>query len=315
MVFAKLFHCLLIFGVVVCQNGDFNPSMEGSGSGEVDAGSTVNATFITKIITEKPEDTTSEPGSGDDEDGRISTSLKPTTTKLITTRLSTAARPIIDEEEGSGAGSGGSGDSISTVSPIPTIYTERVETNMENILPIEFQTAKMQTTQSGVMPDGLTTAKAVSLKTTMKIKTTSGSYLSSKASETEKPLTKGTTNEADPVTDIEVINSPTSIPKSSTEKKPATTSNDIKEPTQDPDLLGNTAKSSGNNGASKPAISFTTGIIIGVVVGALLAVLVILVLVYRLRKKDEGSYSLEEPITGYTKQEPGSPVSGKEYFA
>ena len=63
-------------------------------------------------------------------------------------------------------------------------------------------------------------------------------------------------------------------------------------------------------------INFTLGIIIGVVVGALLAILIIVFLVYRLRKKDEGSYSLDEQSsTAYLRTDTDNPTKGKEYFA
>lgn len=63
-------------------------------------------------------------------------------------------------------------------------------------------------------------------------------------------------------------------------------------------------------------IDFTVGIIVGVVVGAILAILVIVFLVYRLRKKDEGSYSLDEPSSvAFIRDEKNGGGQEKEYFA
>ena len=267
----------------------------------MDSGSTVNTTMITNTITKSVEDTTDELGSGDDEDKYVTKLTRPTTT---TAEFTMATGPI-DEDGGSGMSGDGSGDPAGKGPSSWPFFTS---------------TRSPKTVLLSTFGDGSTTEGAVEstvnhLESTTKMTTTeSSSYFSSTAAETRKPSSTTRTMEADPVNDIEVINSPTAHPDRSTVKKTSTMGNVIQEPTEDPTRIGNTAKSRRNE-QSGQAISFTTGIIIGVVVGALLAVLVILLLVYRLRKKDEGSYSLEEPITGYTKQEPGSPVSGKEYLA
>ena len=297
----KAFHCLLIFGVVVCQNGEFNPAIEGSGSGDWDSGSTVNTTVITKVTTNGLEDVAVDSGSGGDTDFHVS---KPSTPVSTTAEFTMTTRPTtIDQEDGSGSGSI-SGEGPTTDPPTVKITKNiaTAKTKVENI--VGGDTTLLRTTMSN---------KIIDSKTAKKGSTIAPSYVSSKEAETRKPPTTTTTIGTDPVTDIEVIYSPTASPGRSTAKRSSTMANVIDDPTEDPSLIGNTAKSSGNR--SQPAISFTTVIIIGVVVGALLAVLVILLLVYRLRKKDEGSYSLDEPITGYTKQEPGSPISGKEYLA
>ena len=56
------------------------------------------------------------------------------------------------------------------------------------------------------------------------------------------------------------------------------------------------------------------GIIGGVVIGMLSAILLVMFIIYRMRKKDEGSYALEEgprksPSHAYTR------VSSREFFA
>ena len=362
MISIKAFYCLLIFGVVVCQYGEFKPTIEGSGSGEVDSGSTVNTTMVTKIITNSLEDTTVEVGSGDDEDSGIIKSTKPASTmtkftmpttrpdggevgsgstvtpemltKVFTSSLEDTTvevgsgddedtvvikstkltkfttdftMPTTRPDGGEGSGMSGDGSGEETFTD-PSIPWNVISVSTPKIEPVD-------TFGSGSRIPGTTQPNVIHVESTKQAQTTEDSYLtSSKGAETKRPYTTMKTIEADPVTDIEVINSPTANLDRSTAKKTSTMGNVFQEPTEDPNLYGNTAKSSGNR-KSEPAISFTTGIIIGVVVGALLTVLVILLLVYRLRKKDEGSYSLEEPITGYTKQEPGSPVSGKEYFA
>lgn len=294
----KAFYCLLIFGAVVCQNGDLNPLVEGSGSGEVDGGSTMSTTPVTKVITRKPEDTIIEAGSGDDEDGKIIMTTKPNATVLT---MST--RPI--DGEGSGDVSGDGNEMVVTEPTMPAITwrikTQGFDTSSRNV-PSSENTNEIKTNPG-------------SEKTTLKFQTTESTYVASTKAEGKKPSTKATTMAKDPMTDVEIIHSPTSKAERRTKMEATSTSNVIVNPTEDPLLAGNTAKSRGRDSGSKVAISFTTGIIIGVIVGVLLAVIVILLLVYRLRKKDEGSYSLEEPITGYVKQDQGSAISDKEYFA
>ncbi|CAF1652662.1 unnamed protein product, partial [Adineta ricciae] len=63
---------------------------------------------------------------------------------------------------------------------------------------------------------------------------------------------------------------------------------------------------------NKPAI--VVGVVGGIVIGMLSAILLIMFIVYRMRKKDEGSYALEEgprksPSHAYTR------VSSREFFA
>ncbi|XP_057308836.1 syndecan-2-like [Hydractinia symbiolongicarpus] len=88
---------------------------------------------------------------------------------------------------------------------------------------------------------------------------------------------------------------------------------------QPDDETGNNKRQVGDNNRKKVAkggVNFTVGIIIGVVVGAVLAILIIVFLVYRLRKKDEGSYSLDEQSsTTYLRGDTDNPTKGKEYFA
>lgn len=43
------------------------------------------------------------------------------------------------------------------------------------------------------------------------------------------------------------------------------------------------------------SFSFSPAVIVGGVVGALFAAFLVMLLVYRMKKKDEGSYTLEEP--------------------
>lgn len=64
-------------------------------------------------------------------------------------------------------------------------------------------------------------------------------------------------------------------------------------------------------------VNFTVAIIVGVVVGAILSILIIVFLVYRLRKKDEGSYSLDEQSSAMLRADTDSPPpKGKEeYYA
>jgi hypothetical protein len=60
-------------------------------------------------------------------------------------------------------------------------------------------------------------------------------------------------------------------------------------------------------------LSLFLAVIFGAVSGLIFAVMVVMFIVYRMRKKDEGSYALEEPKTsptiGYTKSR------DREFFA
>jgi len=69
--------------------------------------------------------------------------------------------------------------------------------------------------------------------------------------------------------------------------------------------------------AGSSGVNFTVAIIVGVVVGAILSILIIVFLVYRLRKKDEGSYSLDEQSSAMLRADTDSPPpKGKdEYYA
>lgn len=61
-------------------------------------------------------------------------------------------------------------------------------------------------------------------------------------------------------------------------------------------------------------INFSIGIAIGVAVGAVLAVAIIVLLVYRVRKKDSGSYILDEHSSQQSMLR-ADDAKGKEYFA
>lgn len=68
----------------------------------------------------------------------------------------------------------------------------------------------------------------------------------------------------------------------------------------DPDLMGNTVDA-GSSAAQLPQKNILErkevliAVIVGGVVGALFAAFLVMLLVYRMKKKDEGSYTLEEP--------------------
>ncbi|XP_046424066.1 syndecan isoform X3 [Neodiprion pinetum] len=56
----------------------------------------------------------------------------------------------------------------------------------------------------------------------------------------------------------------------------------------------------------------------GAVVGLLCAILVVMFIVYRMRKKDEGSYALDEPRRSPAAQaypKPGAPHHNREFYA
>lgn len=61
-----------------------------------------------------------------------------------------------------------------------------------------------------------------------------------------------------------------------------------------------------------------TAVIGGAVVGLLCAILVVMFIVYRMRKKDEGSYALDEPRRSPAAQafpKPGAPHHNREFYA
>ncbi|RXN26262.1 syndecan-3-like protein [Labeo rohita] len=68
-----------------------------------------------------------------------------------------------------------------------------------------------------------------------------------------------------------------------------------------PDLTGNTVDAAGSSAAQLPQKNILErkevliAVIVGGVVGALFAAFLVMLLVYRMKKKDEGSYTLEEP--------------------
>ncbi|XP_067268176.1 syndecan-3 [Chanodichthys erythropterus] len=69
----------------------------------------------------------------------------------------------------------------------------------------------------------------------------------------------------------------------------------------EPDLTGNTVDAVGSSAAQLPQKNILErkevliAVIVGGVVGALFAAFLVMLLVYRMKKKDEGSYTLEEP--------------------
>ena len=301
----------LLFGLVVSQNGDVNPTIEGSGEGSGDESMEGSTPPTKKAFTSKPDDTTNEAGSGDDDEDL----------KLVVTRkpMAKTNRPTVNhhtdnvEEEGSGSGGSGVIDVIQPSTPLSKDLlqpdtTTKLKMASKKIIPVTMPVTfkKREETEGPITKEMPVTVRKDMTKPRpfTKLATNQENVIKPEEWKTSENVEITSAN------NVEWINYSTTEPKTTTTDHP----NKIKEKT-DPIDLGNTAKQLGNNKESRPALSFTTGIIIGVVAGAILALLVIIFLVYRLRKRDEGSYSLEEPITGYTKQEPGSPTSDKEYFA
>ena len=65
-------------------------------------------------------------------------------------------------------------------------------------------------------------------------------------------------------------------------------------------------------------LKFVSAVIGGAVVGLLCAILVVMFIVYRMRKKDEGSYALDEPRRSPATQtypKPGAPHHNREFYA
>ena len=250
-----------------------------------------------KAFTSKPDDTTNEAGSGDDvEDLKLDVTRKP---RAKTNRHTVNHHTDNVEEEGSGSGGSGVIDVIQPSMPLSKDLLQPDPTTKPKMASKKIISVTMPVTlkKREETEEPLTKELPMTVRKDMK---------------KPRPVTKLATNqdkvikpeESKSANDVEWINYSTTGPKTTTTDHP----NKIKENTDVIDL-GNTAKQHGKNKESRPALSFATGIIIGVVAGVILALLVILFLVYRLRKMDEGPYSLEEPITGYTKQKPGSPTS------
>ncbi|XP_065062840.1 syndecan-2-like [Rhopilema esculentum] len=310
------FYGLLMLGLVSCQNGDANPVVEGSGtgSGEEQIATTTWISSTKRLSTTvKPEDTTTDAGSGDDEDTNTTKTVTPFTTTVRPT-----TRPT-DDEDGSGSGSGVNEkytpEPVITVAGVTT--TSRPEDTTESSDDVTTESSTGISTRRKIDKD----TKKFTPGTTMETTTTESNFIENGIS-TAEPKTEGASQ---PWNEIEIINSPTTKTNQPTRSRTTTemsNSADKKDKrtrggeneTED-DINGNIAKQVGREKGSDPSLYIKIGIIVGAVLGAVLIVYIIVLLVHRLRKKDEGSYSLEEPITGYVKQEPGSPVSGKEYFA
>lgn len=140
---------------------------------------------------------------------------------------------------------------------------------------------------------------------------------------TEKPrkTSKATTKKPKTSSQSTVVDI-TEVTEATTDSDPTwdtTQSNEIptdEKPTENPDNTVQAGATVGGDDSKSGTVDFTVGIIVGVVVGAILAILVIVFLVYRLRKKDEGSYSLDEQSSqAFIRDEKANPGQGKEYFA
>ncbi|MGH0177421.1 UNVERIFIED_CONTAM: hypothetical protein FKN15_002535, partial [Acipenser sinensis] len=86
----------------------------------------------------------------------------------------------------------------------------------------------------------------------------------------------------------------------------------------EPDLLGNTIDT-GSSAAQLPQRNILErkevliAVIVGGVVGALFAAFLVMLLIYRMKKKDEGSYTLEEPKQATVSYQ--KPDTQEEFYA
>eukprot|EP00794_Sanderia_malayensis_P012004 gene12004-13243_t len=342
---------LLIFGLVACQDGDLsfiNGSGDKQSSGDEDKIMTTVKAPVRKVVftTRIPDDTEVDNGSGEDSDGE-----SPRPTKIITDTDDT-----VEEISGSGEGSGVV--DVNTKSPwdianpttMPQNTKHGVTTKKMEMVTGEATTDLIEEiTSSGdgyptMIPQEVSTKMFEATTETVEEITHSGEHVftvpantigneifnniettSAAPTRTKPPVyPKTSENDPDDRNTVDNIHSSTKSPMGP-EDKTTTMSNSLennnKHPTEkSPGKENNadTQKSRNPKSKKKPGLSFTTGIIIGVITGAILAILIILFLVYRLRKKDEGSYLLDERYYGsapYARQEPGSPTSDKEYFA
>ena len=252
-----------------------------------------------KAITVKTDDTSSEPGSGDDdEDLGKGVVVK----KVNMTETFEGSGEPLDKVEGSGEADDneGSGEGGSGVRPTEGIVTT-VSTTADSIFKITTEKPMETTTKERL----LKSKKPVVATEFIDNSVNDNVY-------TEKSPRKLTT---DIIKDINVSPTTEGMEKNMPGSHTALHPNAVREGLRQP---GKTLQQKGTDGGQSETkgLSFTVGIVIGVVIGAILAILIILFLVYRLRKKDEGSYSLDEPITGYQRHDsPGSPLSEKEYYA
>lgn len=98
--------------------------------------------------------------------------------------------------------------------------------------------------------------------------------------------------------------------------KPTVSQNETNNQVQNGAVVDSPNNQNNVDKAASEGVDFQNGIIIGVVVGGILAILIILFLVYRIRKKDSGSYILDEKSSHDPMlQDDDSQKGGKEYFA
>lgn len=64
-----------------------------------------------------------------------------------------------------------------------------------------------------------------------------------------------------------------------------------------------------------PSLSSIIAVIGGAVVGLLCAILVVMFIVYRMRKKDEGSYALDEPKRSPAMNSYAKNATNREFYA
>lgn len=185
-----------------------------------------------------------------------------------------------DNEDGNSdcEGSGGSGGCEAPV--ITKLKTTKT--------PVQTKTSRKQTTKQ---------ATVVDINTTQRPSQTGGKSVA--------PSKPGPASSARPKDSATTINNIIHV------VKPTQSQNNSVEEGDNSAIVGSV-----NNDGASGGVDYSIGIIIGIVVGLILAILIILFLVYRIRKKDSGSYILDEKSSHDPMlQDDDSQKGGKEYFA
>lgn len=250
-----------------------------------------------------PADSTNDSGSGvDDEDGDGEDDEgSGSTTATYTTVTYTTVGPTAEEDEGSGGSGSGGGSTSPAFETKSTIQTTESTTATTENTDIYIETSSKKTnaadetstttksvrTEAEEFPAEKTTASNVVDKTietpasaikssgTMKARTTV-------QTPTEKPSTRLETTTAEPESTSELTKATKTV-----ETKTKSTPSSEESTTSGQNMMA----LKGNKGEG---FTLTTEVIAGVVGCALLALLLIAFLMYRLKKRDEGSYLLDD---------------------
>lgn len=254
---------------------------EGQGSGQ---GSVISPTSKAS----QPTDATNDSGSGDDdEDFNNGSGKKPTSESTV--------EPTTDDE---GSGGSGSGDYTTTAVPKTDESMAATDNTTDNtdLYIIEVPTDKGT-------PEPMTYGKTTRITDSVEPSTQSPTVMTVHVVTTESPTqsqaTEEKTTRAIPVQETTTKARETTVRM--TGKAPRTTVSPKTEPNPTKATTPAAKKTTidvnafaQNDDDDKEGFTLTTEVIAGVVGCALLALLLIAFLMYRLKKRDEGSYLLDD---------------------